>query len=91
MNLTIKILITGALALVATATTATDFYVATNGHDANPGTQAKPFATLERARDAIRDLKVTGPLKEPVNVRLAGGTYTLAKEVRFGPEDSGTA
>src|SRR2546427_10923514 len=32
---------------------AADFYVASNGNDSNPGTQPKPFATLERARDAI--------------------------------------
>ena len=73
------------------AALATDFHVAPNGNDANPGTQAKPFATLERARDAIRELKQAGPLKEPVTVRLGGGTYPLAQEVRFGPEDSGTA
>ncbi|MBT3291511.1 MAG: hypothetical protein HN380_29470, partial [Victivallales bacterium] len=30
------------------------FYVAPNGSDANPGTEAKPFATLIRARDAVR-------------------------------------
>ena len=79
------------LALVAINIHATDFHVAPNGNDANPGTQAKPFATLERARDAIRELKQAGPLKEPVTVRLQGGTYALAQEVRFGPEDSGTA
>ena len=38
---------------------ATEFWVATNGIDANPGARAKPFATFERARDAIRQLKLT--------------------------------
>ena len=90
VNAIIKPSLVGALALVSTVASATDFYVAPNGNDAKPGTQAKPFATIERARDAIRDLKKTGPLKKPVTVRLAGGTYTLAREVRFGPEDSGT-
>ena len=78
------------LALVAINVHAADFHIAPHGHDANPGTQAKPFATLERARDAIRELKKTGPLREPVTVRLGGGTYALTQEVRFGPEDSGT-
>jgi hypothetical protein len=72
------------------AALATDFHVASNGNDANPGTQAQPFATLERARDAIRELKQAGPLKDPVTVRLGGGTYVLAQELRFAPEDSGT-
>lgn len=80
-----------ALAFATTASLAADFYVTPNGSDANPGTQAQPLATLERARDAIRALKQAGPLKEPVTVWLGGGTYTLASEVKFGPEDSGTA
>ena len=88
---TITRIIVSSLALVTTVATAADFYVAPNGSDANSGTQAKPFATVERARDAIRELKKAGPLKEAVTVRLAGGNYPLAREVRFGPEDSGTA
>jgi len=70
---------------------ASDFFVAPTGNDANPGTAARPFATLERARDAVRQLQQAGPLKEPVNIKLQGGTYRLAREVVFGPEDSGTA
>ncbi len=91
MNTMTTTLLAGALALAATVAAAADFYVAPGGDDANPGTRAKPFATLERARDAVRELKKSAPLKEPVNVRLQGGTYPLAREVRFGPEDSGTA
>ena len=33
------------------------YYVAANGADTNPGTIQQPFATLERARDTIRELK----------------------------------
>lgn len=91
MNATIKFVIAGVLALVTSTALATDFYVSTSGNNASPGTQARPFATIERARDAIRDLKKTGMLKDPVTVWLAGGTYTLARGVQFGPEDSGTA
>ena len=29
------------------------YTVAPDGHDDTPGTEARPFATLERARDAI--------------------------------------
>jgi hypothetical protein len=77
--------------VIATAAAAADLYVAPEGSDANSGTQTQPFATLERARDAIRALKQAGPLKEPVTVWLQGGIYPLSREVRFGPEDSGTA
>ena len=75
------------LALVVINLHAAEFHVAPRGNDADPGTRTKPFATLERARDAIRELKQAGPLKEPVTVRLQAGTYALAREVRFGPED----
>ncbi len=91
MNKRSIILNATALAFATTASLAADFYVTPNGSDANPGTQTQPFATLERARDAIRALKKAGPLKEPVTVWLGGGTYTLSQEVKFGPEDSGTA
>ena len=81
----------GALALVITTAGAADFHLAPDGNDANPGTAERPVATLERARDLIRELKRRGPLGAAVTVRLRGGTYPLAREVRFGPEDAGTA
>jgi hypothetical protein len=31
-----------------------DFYVAPDGDDANPGTKAKPFATIQKAADAMK-------------------------------------
>lgn len=70
---------------------AAELHVAPDGSDANPGTAAQPLATLEGARDAIRSLKKAGPLQKPVVVRFQGGSYPLSREVRFGPEDSGTA
>ena len=82
----------GVLALGAgAALRAVELHVAAVGNDANPGTAARPFATIERARDAIRSLKQAGPLQEPVTVRIRGGVYPIAREIRFGPEDSGTA
>jgi hypothetical protein len=69
---------------------AVDFHVAPSGNDANPGTKERPFATLARARDAIRDLKSKGPLAEPLQVIVAGGRYSLAEPFVLLPEDSGT-
>jgi len=77
-------------ALAATAGAA-DIHLASDGNDANPGTAERPLATLERARDVIRERQRRGPLGEAVTVRLRGGTYPITREVRFGPEDSGTA
>jgi len=57
----------------------------------NAGHTDGPFHTLERARDAVRHLKASGPLKSPVTVYLRGGTYRLEKPLVFAPQDSGTA
>jgi hypothetical protein len=35
----------------------TTFFVSPSGEDQNAGTEARPFATLEQARDAIRAYK----------------------------------
>ena len=34
-----------------------DFYVASDGNDANTGSESAPFTSLERARDAARALR----------------------------------
>jgi len=72
-----------------------NFYVSTDGNDAWSGKLDKPnrekndgpFASITRARDAIREIK---PLSEPVNVILRGGTYFLSGTVVFNQKDSGT-
>jgi hypothetical protein len=74
------------------------FYVAVSGNDAwsgtlpdpNAGKTDGPFATLARARDAIRAMKAKGPLAHPVTVMVRGGTYYLAETLVFEPQDSGT-
>ena len=57
---------------------ATVFHVATAGVDTNTGTIEQPFATLERAREAIRELKKpSGGLPAGgATVYLRGGVYS---------------
>ena len=66
------------------------FHVSPDGEDDNPGTRQKPFATVTRARNAIRKLKDEGELDEAVQVVLRGGTYRLREPLTFTPADSGT-
>ncbi|NQT86824.1 right-handed parallel beta-helix repeat-containing protein [bacterium] len=61
------------------------FYVAPDGKDSNPGTLARPFATLRRACGVARTVK-----DQAVQIVLRGGTYTLEKPLVLTPEDSGT-
>ena len=67
-----------------------EFFVAPNGDDAATGGRDAPFATLQRARDAIRHARSGGGSRHIV-VTVRGGTYYLAGTLVLGPEDSGSA
>ena len=73
-----------ALLLVGSHALAAELYVAPNGDDGGMGTEEQPFATLERARDAVR------AIEGGATVVLRGGTYRLTEPLVFTPEDSGT-
>lgn len=68
-----------------------DFFVSPSGADANPGTEAQPFASLEAARDAVRKLKVDGALPAGgVTIWLRGGDYVRTNALELTAADSGT-
>ncbi len=80
--------------LNSAAQTTADFYVSTKGSDNWSGTLASPnaqgtdgpFASLERARDAVRILKKKKT--QNILVQIREGLYKLNKTVVFGLEDS---
>ena len=67
-------------------------FVSPAGDDANPGTEASPFRTLERSREAVRQLKQEGALpKGGIAVVLKGGGYRReTQSFVLAAEDSGT-
>ncbi len=67
-------------------------FLATDGDDENSGTIEKPFATLDKARDVLREYRRKyGSLpKGGVRVYLRGGTYKMDSSFVLGKEDSGT-
>jgi hypothetical protein len=65
-----------------------EFHVAVSGSDTNPGTREQPFASPERARDAIRQNGLAG--KTPCTVWLHGGVYRREKPLVLEEQDSGT-
>ncbi|HOW67360.1 MAG TPA: right-handed parallel beta-helix repeat-containing protein [Candidatus Paceibacterota bacterium] len=68
-----------------------EFFVSPGGSDDYPGTEQKPFATLERARDALRQARQAGNLPAgEVTIWLRGGDYPLRKAFELSGEDSGT-
>ena len=76
------------------------FYVAASGNDAWTGTRPRPnhartdgpFATLDRARDAIRKGRASGGLPTGgVTVDVEAGTWRMERSFALTVEDSGTA
>jgi hypothetical protein len=75
-------------------------HVATNGSDQWSGLVAAPdpsgadgpLATIEHARDLIRDYRrsLGGTLTQPITVLVHGGTYRLRTAIQFTPADSGS-
>ena len=67
-------------------------HVATGGDDKGLGTAARPFASLERARDEIRLIHQKQSLPRPgVTVLVHGGEYTVSKTLILTTKDSGTS
>ena len=67
---------------------AAEFFVAPDGRDDNAGTREKPFATLERAHDAIRKLRpgAARPGRRAAAARRISGEETF----ELTADDSGT-
>jgi len=71
-------------------------YVSPSGDDSLSGLAPRrsgangPFATLQRARDVIRELKKKGRYpEEGVVIEVESGRYEIAEPIRFTSEDSG--
>ena len=63
-----------------------DVFISPHGRDDARGSLDGPFATLARARDAVRELKHAEPARD-IRVLIRGGLYTLDETVVFSLED----
>lgn len=79
------------LLLTAGVANGLEIHVAPDGNDASDGSRSRPFATITRARDAVRELKARGAPTGPVEIIIHEGTYFLPETILLTPEDSGTA
>ncbi len=75
------------------AGTVKKIYVAPTGNDAASGSWWRPFATFERAQEAVRQVKAAVPATEieRIEVLFKAGTYTLEKPILLQPAHGGTA
>jgi hypothetical protein len=62
---------------------------APRGDDTHDGSADRPFATPERAQQAVRAHLAAHAMDGEIVVELAAGTYELAAPLRFEPADSG--
>ncbi|MBI5835022.1 MAG: right-handed parallel beta-helix repeat-containing protein [Armatimonadetes bacterium] len=84
-------LVAACAVLSAGGVGAADFTVSPGGRDTNPGTAAAPFATLTRARDAVRARILGGKLPAGgLTVELRAGNYELAEPLALDARDSGS-
>jgi len=93
MRMTTTMLCAAAIcaALAGVGRAAATLYVAPGGSDAAAGTRKAPFATLERARDAVRAIKRAGGLPEGgATVYLRAGTYERREPFALAAADGGT-
>ena len=76
----------------ATAQSPAHFYVAPDGDDSADGSRSTPFASPERARDAIRALKAGQKLpQEGASVSVEPGRYSRKTPLLLTSEDGGKA
>src|ERR1019366_1877443 len=86
-----QLLILSTILLLALPGPAAQLYLSTAGSDNNPGTRAKPFATLERARDEARKLRQEGRLsRSGATIWLQGGDLLRTNALQLTAADSGT-
>jgi hypothetical protein len=64
------------------------FYVSVSGKDSNPGTIENPFATLDKAKNAVRRISRQHQ-HDSIIVYVRGGNYSLKKTLGFDSLDTG--
>ncbi|MEH6550597.1 MAG: right-handed parallel beta-helix repeat-containing protein [Pseudomonadales bacterium] len=67
-----------------------ELHVAPSGEKGNPGTELRPFASLQQARDKIRRLKKKGT-EDTFTVTVHEGSYLINQSIRFQAVDGGSA
>ncbi|MGV8094716.1 MAG: right-handed parallel beta-helix repeat-containing protein [Mangrovibacterium sp.] len=68
------------------------FYVSPVGNDMSPGSISQPFKSVEKAREAIRNLKQQDPdlSFRGITVYIRKGTYPIYQTLKLADEDSGS-
>lgn len=76
--------------IIACAAPEPVFYVSPQGDDQQAGTQEQPFASLERARQAVQ-AAIAGGAQGPFRIQLTSGLHRISRPLAFRAEDFGQA
>ena len=64
-----------------------EIYVSNDGSDLNSGTKDKPFKTIKRAKEFVRE--INDNMQGDIIVNILSGTYYLDEQLDFDNNDSG--
>ena len=79
------------LLALASTLSAAEIHVSPSGSDSGNGTPDRPYATIQRATEAVRQLRSTAHERpEEVHVILHRGTYWQTNPLTFTPDGSGS-
>ena len=74
-----------------TLTEKTVLYVSVDGNDSNDGSESSPLASIQGARDRLREIKQNGLLgRDGAVVYVKAGEYEIADTITFEKVDGGT-
>ncbi len=65
----------------------TEFYVSPAGDDENTGTEASPFLTLQKAKEAVADEIAGGTEKREIHIYFSEGVYNFDETVVLNDEE----
>jgi hypothetical protein len=90
-RLSVKTAIFGLLLVILCSCTDSSitYYVSPSGSDTGSGSKNKPFASLERAKEAVRLHIADGVENREIVVYFRGGIYFFEKSAVFAGEDFG--
>src|SRR5690349_13377593 len=86
----VRLLTLTLINIACVAASGTEIFVAPNGNDQNPGTRSRPFASFQRAQEAVRAERAGRP-QNAVTVTFRAGVYHLERPIEFASMDSGNS
>ena len=87
MNFRNLVIVSAALLFSSCASNNATFYVSPSGDDQNPGTKGKPFASLERAKEALLEQVKEGAENREITVYFREGTYHFNRTAVFSEKE----